>query len=265
MGRPNPIKAADVFVPFQTSPANWHTDAVERAIARERKSNSRVANLLARAYGIRKLRPIIHKLCSRLEGGALFSTTVRALLRRHHGVTVGAYSYGDILKPGVLPPGSHVGAYCSVGCGLIVRRRDHPIERLSQSPMFYNAKLGLVRRDTIHDDRENPLSIGNDVWIGDRVTILSGCQRIGNGAVIAAGAVVSKDVPAYTIVGGVPARPIKKRFPGVVAARLEASRWWTLRLPRILEVAPALLTPADEIPVEMFTKLGKLVQARQST
>ena len=69
--------------------------------------------------------------------------------------------------------------------------------------------------------------IGNDVWVGTRVLIMGGVT-IGNGAVVAAGAVVTKDVPPYAIVGGVPARVIKYRFPEDVIQKLEASKWWTL-------------------------------------
>ena len=149
------------------------------------------------------------------------SLTWRRILQSYHKVEIGRYSYGDILRPGVVPPGSSVGAYCSVGTDLIIRRRNHPVNRAILHPFFYNAALGLLKRDTIPQDRDNPLYIGHDVWIGDRVTILSGCQNIGNGAVIAAGAVVTHDVPAYAMVGGVPAKLIRMRFDMERVAALE--------------------------------------------
>jgi tetrahydrodipicolinate N-succinyltransferase len=90
-------------------------------------------------------------------------------------------------------------------------------------------------RDSIDKEEENPLTIGNDVWIGDRVTILSGCKQIGNGAAVAAGAVVTRDVDPYCIVAGVPARLLKKRFEDELIDRLEASRWWELRLDELLQ------------------------------
>lgn len=93
-------------------------------------------------------------------------------------------------------------------------------------PFFYFSRLGLVKQDTIPAASDNPLDIGDDVWIGDRVTILSGCRRIGRGAVIAAGAVVTRDVPAFAIVGGVPARLIRMRFDPEQIARIENTRWW---------------------------------------
>lgn len=157
----------------------------------------------------------------------MYSATWRQILHDFHGVQIGRYSYGDILKPGLLPPGTIVGHYCSVGMQLIVRRRNHPLERPFLHPFFFNSRLGLLQQDTIHADHDNPLSIGHDVWIADRVTILPGCKTIGNGAVIAAGAVVTRDVPAYAVVAGTPARQIRMRFGPDRIAELEASSWWT--------------------------------------
>ena len=155
-------------------------------------------------------------------------------MREYHGVDVGAYSYGDILRPGVFPPGTTVGRYCSVGTDLIVRRRNHPVDRMIMHPAFYNHRIGLLAHDTIPDNRDNPLVIGHDVWIGGRAIILSGCKRIGNGAVLAAGSVVTRDVPAYAIMGGVPARMIRMRFDEERIAEIEASAWWEHSLPDLV-------------------------------
>jgi acetyltransferase-like isoleucine patch superfamily enzyme len=179
--------------------------------------------LLRRLYGGRRTHRWYLRLIKRWEGGELHSRHLRAMLQRQHGVSVGDYSYGPILRPGLLPGGTQVGRWCSVGQGLIVRRRDHPIGRITQHPFFYNAKLGLVPRDTIGAEADNPLTIGNDVWIGDRVTIVGGCRSVGDGAVIAAGAVVTRDVAPFSIVGGVPARVIGRRFSPEVADRIARS------------------------------------------
>lgn len=156
----------------------------------------------------------------------MFSATLRHLLKTVHGVGIGRYSYGAILTSDVLPRGSRVGNYCSVGGRLIVRRRNHPVEASVLHPFFYNSRLGLLSEDGIEAVTDNPLEIGNDVWIGDRVTILGGCRQIGNGAVIGAGAVVTRDVLPYSIVGGIPARLIRMRFGPERVAEIEASRWW---------------------------------------
>ena len=112
------------------------------------------------------------------------------------------------------------------------------MDRAILHPFFYNAALGLLAQDTIPQERDNPLHIGHDAWIGDRVTILSGCQSIGNGAVIAAGAVVTRDVAAYALVGGVPAKMIRMRFGPDRIAELEASQWWKLDLATLITSPP---------------------------
>jgi virginiamycin A acetyltransferase len=168
----------------------------------------------------------------------MFSATLRRLLRDFHSVDVGRFSYGDVLKPGVLPAGTRVGNWCSVGTGLIVRRRDHPLDRPFLHPIFYNSRLGFLTRDAIPDTADNPLGIGHDVWIGDRVTILGGCRSIGNGAVLAAGAVVTRDVVPYSVVGGVPARTIKMRFSAERIAEIELSQWWEKDLATIISDPP---------------------------
>jgi virginiamycin A acetyltransferase len=201
-------------------------DAVEQARRRMARSRSPLSPMLRRLYRFRRLRLPIRELCRRLEGGPLFSETLRQILREFHGAEVGRYSYGPVLEPGVIPRGSRVGAYCSIGPGLIIYRRNHPVERPSLHPFFYNHRVGFLDRDTIEEDADNPLEIGNDVWIGGRVIILPGCRRVGNGAVLAAGAVVAPDAAPYTIVGGVPARPLRTRFDDATVAALERSRWW---------------------------------------
>ena len=216
----------------------WHPDAAGRGRRADAAGKSRFGGLLRRLYALRRLRQITQRLCLRLEGGAMYSATWRHILRTHHGVDVGRYSYGDVLRPGALPRGSIVGAYCSTGTGLIVRRRDHPLDRPFLHPLFYNSALGLLQRDSIPLEQENPLTIGHDVWIGDRVTIVGGCRQIGNGAVIGAGAVVTRDVPPYAVVGGVPSRLIRMRFDPARVAEIEASRWWEHDIATLIETPP---------------------------
>jgi len=180
-------------------------------------------------------------LAQKLEGGPFFSKTLRDILDRYHGAKIGKYSYGAVLSPGLLPHGSEVGAYCSIGMNFIVRRRNHPIDRLTQHPFFYNSAVGLLSSDSIHSIADNPLVIGNDVWIGDSVIILAGCRHIGDGAVVGAGAVVTKDVEAFSVVVGAPARPIRRRYEPETEDLVRASQWWLLPVHELL-AAGELLT-----------------------
>lgn len=216
----------------------WRRDALVTIARKDRKEGSHIASWSAGLYRVRLMRGLIHRLCLRLEGGSMFSTTWRALLEEYHSVQIGRYSYGDVLKPGLMPAGTKVGNYCSIGTGLIVRRRNHPTDRPVMHPFFYNSRLGLLERDTVPGDEDNPLKIGHDVWIADRVTILPGCKVVGNGAVIAAGSVVSRDVPPYAIVGGVPARLIKMRFDPERIEKIEASKWWSRPIAELLTNPP---------------------------
>ena len=218
----------------EAPPRFWCEDALRIAGQKDQNTLSPLSPLLRQLYRFRRLRNLCRRLCARLEGGLMLSATWRQILRDWHEVDVGRYSYGDILLPGLLPPGSRVGAYCSVATGLIVRRRDHPLDQPFMHPFFYNSALGLLEQEAIPDDRDNPLIIGNDVWIGSRVTILSGCKAIGNGAVIAAGAVVTRDVAPYAVVGGVPARIIRMRFAEEKIAGIEKSKWWKLKISELI-------------------------------
>ncbi|MEP3248193.1 MAG: CatB-related O-acetyltransferase [Sneathiella sp.] len=198
-------------------------------------------------------------MCYRLEGDRFFSKTLRDILLHYHEVTVGSYSYGPCLVPGILPRGTIVGSYCSFGGELQVFRRNHPDTTLSQHPFFYNAGLGFVENDTIQLDQENPLVIGSDVWIGSRVTILPGCKNIGDGAMIGAGSIITKDVPSYALVAGTPAKELKKRYSEDIEKLVQQSRWWEMPLPELLQAGNLLV---DEMTVEglrgFISKTGRL-------
>lgn len=119
-----------------------------------------------------------------------------------------------------------VGRFCSIGNEVIIGTWSHPTHLVSTYPGFYSANqhtINIRRDDTI--DEINPVTIGSDVWVGHRAIIFGGIT-VGDGAIIASGAVVTKDVEPYAIVGGVPARILKKRFQQSTIDRLLEIRWW---------------------------------------
>jgi acetyltransferase-like isoleucine patch superfamily enzyme len=123
-----------------------------------------------------------------------------------------------------------IGKFCSISSNVKVGLGRHPSNELvSTSPIFYSSKgqLPLTFISTIKNDFIEYLSveIGNDVWIGYHVTIIDGV-KIGNGAIIAAGSIVTKDIPDYAIVGGIPAKIIRYRFSPKEIEFLLKFNWW---------------------------------------
>lgn len=122
-----------------------------------------------------------------------------------------------------------IGRFCSIACGarFLFTSGNHALKSLSTYtfPIFFD-EWGLDAKN-IRDawDNKGDTVIGNDVWIGYEAIIMPGV-KIGDGAIVGTRAVVTGDVPPYTIVGGVPARPIRKRFDDETIRRLEALRWW---------------------------------------
>lgn len=119
-----------------------------------------------------------------------------------------------------------IGNYCSFAPEIKIFRANHPYSKFTTHPITYEPALGYRGKNV--DLIYLPLEIGHDVWIGANAIVLPGVSRIGNGAVIGAGSVVTKDVEPYEIVVGNPARPIRKRFSDAQIAALEKSRWWEM-------------------------------------
>jgi phosphonate metabolism protein (transferase hexapeptide repeat family) len=122
-----------------------------------------------------------------------------------------------------------IGKFTAIANSVRIGAPNHPMGRASQHrftyvPEYYEASASRDR-DFFADRRGDRVIVGNDVWIGHAAILLPGVT-VGDGAVIAAGAVVSRDVEPYTIVGGVPARAIRKRFDDDVAASLRRIAWW---------------------------------------
>jgi len=204
-----------------------------------------LAPLLFEAYRCGALRRFCLATARRLEGGDFYSLTLRRILASYHGIEVGAYSYGECLVPGAWPAGVTVGRYVSVAPGVRVFLRNHPTNRLSLHPFFYNRGLGWVTDDTISTGK---LEIGHDAWLGERAIVTPGCSRIGVGAVVGAGAVVTKDVPDFAILAGNPARIIRHRFPEETCRIIRMSRWWERSVEEIVQFMPEMIKPLGEEP-----------------
>ncbi len=125
-----------------------------------------------------------------------------------------------------------IGKYCQVGADVAIHTTNHPMNFMST---YINKNLFDGELASLKETKR--VIVGNDVWIGHNVIIL-GDVSIGNGAILAAGAVVTKDVAPYTIVAGVPAKPIKKRFSEQIIKEIEALNWWDLSETELEKIKP---------------------------
>ena len=175
-------------------------------------------------------RDIINKIRyphSKIDNGCCFSEDTAIDIHTHilpnctiNHSEIGKYTYvganSTILN-------TRIGNYCSIANDLLCGLGNHPINYFSTSPLFYRLhntfNLQIIEKDLDFSEYK-PIHIGHDVWIGARVIILDGIT-IGNGAIIAAGAVVTKDIPPYSIAAGVPAKVIKYR-------ENKQTNWWNL-------------------------------------
>ena len=136
-----------------------------------------------------------------------------------------------------------IGSFCSIANGFIVGGAKHPMDWVSTSPVFYNAKGGTNHHlGHLPVEKTSRTFIGNDVWIGSRAIILQGVN-VGTGAVIGAGAIVTKNVPPYAVVAGCPAKIIKYRFDNETINQLLKSEWWLLPDDKLKGLAKYINTP----------------------
>ena len=150
------------------------------------------------------------------------------------GVGMNRYSYcGDDCQI----VNAEIGAFCSISDHVFIGGAEHPMDWVSTSPVFQNVRhSGPSKRFAKFKlPKTKKTIIGNDVWIGHGVTIKQGVT-IGDGAVVGSNALVTKDVPPYAVVGGIPARVIKYRFSQEVINRLKDIQWWNLPDEKIAEM-----------------------------
>lgn len=137
-----------------------------------------------------------------------------------------------------------IGKFCSIACGakFLFTSANHTQKSLSTYPFpIFFEEWNLDKKQVAAAwDNKGDIVIGNDVWIGYEAVILSGV-RIGNGAIIGTRAVVTKDVPPYTVVGGIPAKEIKKRYDEDIIQKLLKISWWNWPFDKIQQYLPHIM------------------------
>jgi len=187
-----------------------------------------------------KWRKLAFKLL-RLRENQFTSQRLRRVYRDWFDIDVGMYSYG-CFDPARFPPGTRFGRYCSIANTAASFDTDHPTDAAILHPVAYHPNFGAVKEWMV---TPQPLIVEDDVWLGHNVTVLASTQRIGRGAVVAAGAVVKEPVEPYMIVAGVPAKVLRPRFGAVHIAGIEAAQWWTLEP---AEIAALLASHPEWLP-----------------
>ncbi|MGM4890686.1 chloramphenicol acetyltransferase [Tardiphaga sp. 862_B3_N4_1] len=186
--------------------------------------------------------------------GAYTEVGARTILNE---VTMGDYSY--VVNDGQITY-TTIGKFCSIAAMTRINPGNHPMHRATQAHFTYRASAYFPGESDDADffawRREHHCTIGHDVWLGHGAIVLPG-RNIGTGAVIAAGAIVTKDVAPYTIVAGNPARPVRRRFSEAVEDGLMDLAWWNWDHEMLRQALPDF----RKLPVEDFLSKYKGVKA----
>jgi virginiamycin A acetyltransferase len=184
-----------------------------------------LSTLLFKLYALGgwRLKKALRALVTKLEGGQMYSETLRAILSKYHNIEIGMYSYGGCFDLSNIRAFTKIGRYCSFAEDVYIYNTNHPLGRKSTHPFFYNPSLRIIEAEQVS---RRSIEIGNDVWVGQNVIILPGVTKIGDGVVIGAGTVVTKDVPDFAVIVGNPGKVIKYRFSEQTIKKLKQERWW---------------------------------------
>ena len=165
----------------------------------------------------------ILKLAYKTEGRQFYSKTLRNIYKKYYKIKIGNYTQWDFYRPLMIDPNTKIGRYSSLSSGVRIINHNHPLEFRSSHAFFFNPRLGVCKSWKIE---YTSLTIGHDVWIGHNAIIMPSVKNIATGAVIAAGAVVNKNIPPYAIVVGNPGRVVRYRFKDEIKEKLLESKWW---------------------------------------
>ena len=188
-------------------------------------------------------RKTVRALVTKLERGQMYSMTLRQIFSKYHNIEIGKYSYGGCFNTVNIQAFTKIGRYCSFAENVYIYNANHPIGSKSTHPFFYNPSLRYVETEQIS---RRSIDIGNDVWVGQNAIILPGVTKIGDGAVIGAGTVLTDDVPDFAVVVGNPGKVIKYRFSEQTIRQLKQERWWDKDIDELRENLEDFVKPFEE-------------------
>ena len=170
-------------------------------------------------------------------------TKYREYIKKNYGISIGKYTYGYDINE--IAKGSKIGSFCSIATGVKIGQMNHPMKYVSTNPFLYYKDRGFISINKRIDVNIGAV-IEDDVWIGSNAVILPNVT-VGKGAIIAAGCVVTKNVPPYAIWGGVPGKLLKWRFDEATRERLVQIDWSTWDDNRIKKAITAFYDPIEFI------------------
>lgn len=197
---------------------------------------------------------LLSRLLKKSRGSAIAESTIHPTSKVESGSTILRTTFGRHSFCGYDCTfiDCNIGAFCSIASRVSAGGSRHPIEYVSTSPVFLHHRDSVKTKYAHHRyEWRRGTKIGNDVWIGENVLIKGGL-KIGDGAVVGMGSVVTKDVPPYAIVAGNPATLIRMRFAPNIADALLRMQWWNYSDQDLLRLGPDFIDPERMLRQEGF-------------